>query len=568
MSQEPLPPTGKKHRVIHWNPEAGREQNKRRWTVGRILKWSVGGLVALLALTAVTTRTIRFFNPDAFASFSGTAQTAVVEDLNTAFINQSRAEALFEQATGELDQIRRLPTEHPRQQAEIILIQKSYDSAALTMRNRRYAEAYTQLETIRRQMDEFARSIRAKQEVTTGLDSILVRIREIEVARDLAPELHDAAYTAAAEARMFNQNGSYLEASRTLQSGNDRLDQIQAALNAFVTSNIQRGAQALLRGEKEIAANAFRAVLQRMPDNEAALTGLNRSENIDRVYALLLQGEGLEAENRYAEAAEAYRRAAELDSLSTAAQQGQARAIRLDRESRFNAAFNAAQDAFQRRDWPTVMSQGQAALQVEPGNSNVQQMLVSAREEAHKDSVTRALERAQAHERVYQWEEARAAYLELQDLEPGHRDAEAGVIRAGEIIRAIVAYNQYVDSAEQLANQGEFQLAISMWNNAVANKPGYLAFDDRTTRLQAYLTEQNQPVTISLVSDSDTNVTIIGAAQYGTTRFKNETFQLYPGNYEIVGSRRNYRDVRIPIQVRYGSTPPVVTVICTVSARI
>ena len=45
-----------------------------------------------------------------------------------------------------------------------------------------------------------------------------------------------------------------------------------------------------------------------------------------------------------------------------------------------------------------------------------------------------------------------------------------------------------------------------------------------------------------------------------------ETMKILPGNYEVVGRRRGYRDVVMLLQVRQGVPPPVVSVICTVKA--
>ena len=42
--------------------------------------------------------------------------------------------------------------------------------------------------------------------------------------------------------------------------------------------------------------------------------------------------------------------------------------------------------------------------------------------------------------------------------------------------------------------------------------------------------------------------------------------KMLPGDYEVVGRRKGYRDVNMLLQVRNGTTPPVVQVACNVSA--
>ena len=49
-------------------------------------------------------------------------------------------------------------------------------------------------------------------------------------------------------------------------------------------------------------------------------------------------------------------------------------------------------------------------------------------------------------------------------------------------------------------------------------------------------------------------------------KIKAETVKILPGNYEIVSRRKGYQDVLLMLQVRNGTTPPVVNVACTLRA--
>jgi hypothetical protein len=40
--------------------------------------------------------------------------------------------------------------------------------------------------------------------------------------------------------------------------------------------------------------------------------------------------------------------------------------------------------------------------------------------------------------------------------------------------------------------------------------------------------------------------------------------RILPGDYEVIGRRKGYRDINLLLQVRAGTPPPVVTVICNV----
>ena len=122
------------------------------------------------------------------------------------------------------------------------------------------------------------------------------------------------------------------------ERGYAALRQAEAALADHVKASLVRGQRALTQGAKAEAMQAFKAALEKSPGNEVALLGLKRAENIDRVHALLLHGAKLEQEKQYALAAEAFGKAFALDGQSAEAQQGQARAARLEKETRFASA--------------------------------------------------------------------------------------------------------------------------------------------------------------------------------------------------------------------------------------
>ena len=70
-------------------------------------------------------------------------------------------------------------------------------------------------------------------------------------------------------------------------------------------------------------------------------------------------------------------------------------------------------------------------------------------------------------------------------------------------------------------------------------------------------------VRVRLISDGQTWVSITKVQQ--PAQFQQKSVTLPPGDYEIVGRRRGYRDVENVLQVRSGEQPTL-TIICTVSA--
>jgi tetratricopeptide (TPR) repeat protein len=565
MAEEIENNSGKKRRIIHWNPDAGREEVRKRWTWKRILAWSVGGFFGLLLVAGLVIRGAKLvLGPDIFKPRAAIAAGPTEADASSAFISRAKAEQMQELASKSLAEIKRIPSDHPVQFQQLVLMEKAMGEGLALMENHDFAKAFSVFEVLKRDTDAFSYNVKIKGEAKQGYDKILLRSRDLELARSLAPGALEAAFEAASLGRQLLNDGNFAGAKKVFDSGEAELKKAEQALADHVRENLLVGQRALAKGEKDEAKKAFDAALEKSPGNEAAVQGLKRAENIDRVYALLKQGETLEKDARYAEAAESYKKAFALDSFSAAAQEGQARAARLEKETKFAASKSAADAAVKVKDWQKAIAEYQAALKVYPQKADVQALLKSAKENAHKDAVQKALAKGFAYEKSYQWREARDAYHETLELEPDQPEAKEGYTRAGTVIRALLQYEKYIEAAEVLANKAQFQDAIRRFNEAMTVKPSYLVNNDRVQQLHALLMAQNKPVDVTFKSDGNTWVSILSFRQ--PEKIDTKVIRMLPGDYQVVGRRRGYRDVEMTLQVRNGTTPPTVTVACNVSS--
>lgn len=566
MAEENDISPGKKHRIIHWNPEAGREQVRRRWTWKRILAWTVGGFFGLLFAAGIAIRAAKLvLGPDIFRpQAEQVSDVPNVADASSAFISQAKAEQSHELASKALLELRRMPQDHPVQLQQLIVMQKTFDDGEALLASHEYRKAFVVFDALSRDMDAFSKNVKIKGEVKQAYDAILLKIKDLELARDLAPGSLEAAYEVAGAGRQLLNDGNFTGAKKVFDRGFAELKKAEQALNDHVRDKLLQGQKALAKGQREEARQAFQAALEKSAGSELAIQGLKRSENIDRVYALIRQGENFEKQGQFAQAAESYQKAFALDGFSAVAQEGQARAARLEKETKFAAAKAAADAAFKAKDWAKVVTEAESALRVYPQKTEVQTMLKSARENAHKEAVQKALAKGYAYENQHQWKEARDAYSETLRLQPDLADAKEGYIRTGAVIRALLQYEKYIENAEQLANKNEFQPAIRMFNNAMAVKPAYLVNSDRVQQLHALLMSQNQPVEVTFRSDGRTWVQISNFRMLG--QIESTSVKILPGDYEVIGRRKGYRDVQMLLQVRNGTPPPVVTVKCEVAS--
>lgn len=566
MPEETESSGSRKRRVIHWNPEAGRETTGRRWTWARVVAWGLGGTFGLLITAGLVIRGAKLvFGPDVFSSpreVASAPSAPTVADASSQFISRAKAEQVHELALKSLRELRRMPSDHPVQLQQMILMEKALNEGEALLARHEFARAHVILEGLKRDTDAFSENVRAKGEARKAYDAILLRIKDLEVARSLAPGALEAAFEAAGAGRQLLTDGNFSGAKKVFDGAFAELRKAEQALADHVRDSLLSGQRALAKGDKPAAQVAFRAALEKSPGNEAATAGLKRAETIDRVHALLEQAAALEKSARFAEAGEAFRKAFALDGLSAIAQEGQTRTARLEQEARFAAAKAAADAATAAKDWPKAISEYQAALKVYPQRTEIQALLKATRESAHREAVQKAVSRGTEQEKAFQWKEARDAYAEALALEPSQAEAKEGFTRVGTVIRALLQYDKYIESAEQLAQKADFQGAIRRFNQAMEVKPAYLENSDKVKQLHTLLMAQNKPVEVTFKSDGDTWVSINNFR--APKKFESDVIKMMPGDYQITGRRKGYRDVELILQVRSDVNPPTVNVVCSV----
>jgi tetratricopeptide (TPR) repeat protein len=565
MSDQPDPTTVKKpRRIIHWDPEHGRVVGQRRWTALRILGWATGGFLGLLLAAGLVIRGIRLVVGPEFLQTTSSITPGTAEIPGDAFVSESKASLARETAAKTLGELRRLPHGHPALLQRLILIEKAFLGGEALLDSKDYGKAYAHFDALNHEIDEFSQDIRLKQETQKAYDEVLLRMRDIDRARSLAPQEFDTAFAEASTGRQFFIDGRFATAKKQFDSAFAALGRAEQVLRRYTDEQLRQGQLAVAAGQRNAALAAFQAALDKDPGNDLARQGMKRAEVADRVHALLLQGAGFEENKEYAKARDAYAKSFELDGFSAVAQQGKARAERLERESEFSDALQAAQAARAQRAWPKAILAYQRALKVDPKREEVIKALAETREIAHQEAVKQSLAKAFDHENKHEWEEARTAYNDTMQLDAQHGEAKEGYVRTGRVIRALMQFNRLIGTAGQRAQHAEFQAAIRLFNEAMAVKPSYLPLSNEVEQLRGLLLTQNKPVEVTFQSDGNSWISISNYRMLG--KIKTETVKILPGDYEIVSRRKGYQDLLLLLQVRNGTTPPVVNVACTLRA--
>ena len=171
------------------------------------------------------------------------------------------------------------------------------------------------------------------------------------------------------------------------------------------------------------------------------------------------------------------------------------------------------------------------------------------------DNVASMRTHAEQLESQERWDEAAALYTAALREDGSLSFAQAGKARAGARARLDHALQALLDHPDRLASADVRDEASGLLDTAQATTPSGPVLRSQIARLQILLPDFEKPVHISLVSDSVTQVAILGVGSFGS--FERRDIQLKPGTYTLIGSRVGYRDVRRQLTIAPGETQTV-----------
>ncbi len=548
-----------KHQVIDWNPNAQQGSRPDGGPNRSKLFAGIALVAVLLALGAVG---FSWRNLQQGPAVGPTLTAQEAQEM--AFKNRGRAELAYENASQAIGAARNLPVNHEGLLQEIALVEKAFLLAETQLRNGAYADAAAALERVITATAEFTETVAMQRNANKRYDDLYARLRAIERYKSFSPQDYDIAFTSIGEGRHLLETGSFRAAWQAFDGASDTLDQLEANKEAFVKENLRAGQIALKDGDRDAAESAFQNALKYDSGNEAGLRGLARAENAAQVLELLTRARNAEDTGDYDTAIAAYDEAFALDEFNATAQQGAARARADQKEFQFNTFVSAAETAAAEQDWDTVIVSYEQALEVYPKRTDIEDALDNAHEEHHAAMVHRTLAEAYDLERDYLWDEARFAYERLLDLEPDYAEAIEGLIRVGRTVRALLEYEKLLELSEQHLMASDFQAAIRAFNQAMQTKPGYLETSPEAQEMRRVLELNSTPVNITFVSDTKTWVSITNFRMLG--KIKEESVALPPGDYEVIGRRKNYQDVMLLLKVRPQMSTNLVSVVCKTRA--
>ena len=359
--------------------------------------------------------------------------------------------------------------------------------------------------------------------------------------------------TAVDQGDNFYINGDYQQSLNSYRQALDQWQQLQQLAQQTLQQALTDGEMAIQRANPEDIALAQENAALAMaiaPDNSRSVELNRQVSQFPPLVDALFQGDRQFQQQQYQQAKKTYQSALAIDPSHQRAQRALENTVAAINRQNFRAQMSEGYKALQAEDFAAALSAFAAAKAIDisdPSVQSVQQAIAQTQSRQQQAVIDRQMDRATELAQQEQWQQAQRIYQKLLEGDSSLVEAKAKLISVE--IRAQLDQQlvSLLDDPLVLSDAVIYSRAKQWLADArgIAN-PGP-RLQNQIRQLETLIQRATIPISVSLVSDNQTEVTIYGVAKLGT--FERTTVALTPGRYTIVGSRRGYRDIQIKLIV-------------------
>ncbi|MEM9401526.1 MAG: protein kinase [Pseudomonadota bacterium] len=400
-----------------------------------------------------------------------------------------------------------------------------------------------------RQPPERDARVIGRQETERVLGELLAKIETLDARAaprwgGLPYQQARAVYAAGDEAYL---DRNYANAISNYREAIELLDPLLAQADEVFEQALQDGQDAIDAANAPDAIEAFELAVAVTPNSSLAVDGLARARNLDAVLDLIDQGIAYERELELEAARQSFASAVELDPAWQPATEGLARIEASIRQFSFESRMSEGIAALAEQDYLSARAAFRRAAEIRPGAPEPADGLQQVDQALRLQSIRALEQQAIEQKQSEQWEMAIETYEEILELDGNLSFAQDGLAQSRSMVSLFETIDGYIEDPDSLVSPGRMQQATQTligMTRITDMGPRLTAQRDELSRL---LRRASTPLTIQLVSDNATNVSVFKVGRLGT--FASRQLELKPGTYVAVGNRAGFRDVRVEFRV-------------------
>jgi len=339
----------------------------------------------------------------------------------------------------------------------------------------------------------------------------------------------------------------YATASDKYREAIDIVEPLLDEVDRVFETTFAEARKALEAGDAVEALRLFDLATAISPGHRAALAGLTRARNLDTVLSLTDQGLAHEKDLELEAARQSFEGAVALDSEWQPAQIGLQRVLETINQMEFDQRMTEGLLALSERDYLAARAAFRMAQKLKPGSPEPADGLLQVDQGIRLDSIVSLEQRAVSEEQGEDWSTASATYESILALDGNLSFAKEGLNRTRQMETLHSTVETLIASPDSLSRPSTMQSATKLLLDITRMDNIGPRLADQRDELSRLLKRAATPLTVRLVSDSVTDVSIYKVGKLGS--FETHELSLRPGTYVAVGVRPGYRDVRLEFRV-------------------
>jgi tetratricopeptide (TPR) repeat protein len=283
------------------------------------------------------------------------------------------------------------------------------------------------------------------------------------------------------------------------------------------------------------------------PGHAGARAALSRARNLETVLALTDQGLRLENELELEAARQSFADAVDLDPDWEPAQEGLVRVREAIRQRDFDQRMTEGLAALEAQDFVAARAAFRMAKQLRPDSPEPADGLLQVDQGIRLARIAALERQATAEARAEEWETAAETYESILEIDSNLQFAQEGLADARRMAALHAQLDEFIAEPDSLSAPATMARATRLVVDITRMPEIGPRLGDRRDQLSRLLKRAATPLTVTLVSDNVTEVSIYKVGKLGS--FESRDVELRPGTYVAVGSRPGYRDVRLEFRV-------------------
>ncbi len=353
-----------------------------------------------------------------------------------------------------------------------------------------------------------------------------------------------AVYAEGDEAYLARDYGT---ASRKYREAIEIVEPLLDEVDKVFESNYTQARAALEAADSVEAVRLFDLAAAISPGHRGAQQGLARARNLETVLSLMDQGLAHEKNLELQAARQSFEQAVDLDPAWEPAQLALERVRGTIKQMEFDLRMTEGLTALAEGDFLTARAAFRMAEKLKPESPEPADGLLQVDQGIRLQEFASLEQKARSQEQAEDWSGATETYERILELDSNLAFAQDGLARARQMKALHETLDQFIKDPDSLSRQSNMQSATRLLLDITRMEDIGPRLADRRDELSRLLKRAATPLTVTLVSDNLTDVSIYKVGKLGS--FDEHELSLRPGTYVAVGVRPGYRDVRLEFRV-------------------